>query len=123
MEATHSLHGRPCQFDRKAFHDSHTNKFSFNFQGKKITLLPLSPKEVNEDQMQMIKKRKEEKAQGHGKEAKKSIISHKGVKKVILAQKQVFLALSSESSPSSQKPHSLCPQDLSIVLDEYQDVF
>jgi len=41
--------------------------------------------------MQMIKKRKEEKAQvkaqGRGKEAKKSMISQKGVKKVMLAQK------------------------------------
>jgi len=27
------------------------------------------------------------------------------------------------SSPSFQKPHSTCPQDLCIVLDEYQDVF
>jgi len=95
---------------KKAFHDGHTNKFSFNFQGKNITFLPLSPKEVSEDQMQMIKKRKEEKvqvkAQGHGKEAKKSMISHKGIKKVMLAQKQIFLALPSESSPSFQKPHS-----------------
>jgi len=62
MEATHILLGRPWQFDKKAFHDGHTDKFSFNFQGQKITLLPLSTKEVNEDQMQMIKKRKEEKA-------------------------------------------------------------
>ena len=35
MEATHILLGRPWQFDRKAFHDGHTNKFSFSFQGKK----------------------------------------------------------------------------------------
>jgi len=62
MEATHILLGRPWQFDKKAFHDGHSNKFSFNFQGKKITLLPLSPREVNEDQIQMLKKRKEEKA-------------------------------------------------------------
>jgi len=58
MEATHILLGRPWQFDRKAFHDGHANKFSFSFQGKKITLLPLSSKEVNEDQIQMLKKRK-----------------------------------------------------------------
>ena len=59
MEATHILLGRPWQFDRKAFHDGHANKFTFSFQGKKITLLPLSPREVNEDQLQMIKKRRE----------------------------------------------------------------
>ena len=31
MEATHILLGRPWQFDKKAFHDGHSNKFSFNF--------------------------------------------------------------------------------------------
>ena len=104
-EATHILLGRPWQFDRKTFHDGHANKFSFNFQGKKITLLPLSPREVNEEQIQMLNKRKEEKAQGHGKEAKNSMISLKGVKKVMLAQKPIFLTYSSESSPFFQGPH------------------
>jgi len=93
----------------------------------KITSLPLSLREVNEDQIQMLKKRKEEKAQkkvqGHGKEAKKSMISLNGVKKVMLAQKPIFLAYPSESSPSFQSPHSRCPQDLSLVLDEFKDVF
>ena len=79
MEATYILLGRPWKFDRKPFHDGHANKFTFSFQGKKITLLPLSPREVNEDQLQMIKKRKEEKAQGH--ESKKSMITLKGMKK------------------------------------------
>jgi len=36
--------------------------FPLASKGKKITLLPLSPREVNEDQIQMLKKRKEEKA-------------------------------------------------------------
>jgi len=91
MEVTHILLGRPHILIKKTFHDGHTNKFSFKFQGKKITLLPLSFKEVNADQMQMIKKRKEKKAQmkaqRHVKEAKKSMISLKRVKKVMLANK------------------------------------
>jgi len=121
MEATHILLGRPWQFDRKAFHDGHANKFSFSFQGKKITLLPLSPREVNEDQIQMLKKKRKEKAQGHGNESKKSMISLKGVKEVMLTQKPIFLAYPSEPSPFFQNPHSRCPQDLSLVLDEFKD--
>ena len=43
----------------------------------------------------MIKKRKEEnaqkKVQGHGNESKKSMVTLKGVKKVMLAQKPIFL--------------------------------
>jgi len=123
MEATHILLGRPWKFDRKAFHDDHTNKFSFSFPSKKITLLPLSPREINEDQIQMLKKRKEKKAQGHGNESKKIMITLKGVKKVMLAQKPIFLAYPSESSPSFQNPNSRCPLDLSLVLDKFKDVF
>ena len=70
----------------------------------------------------MLKKRKEEKAQkkaqGHVNESKKSMISLKGVKKIMLSQKPIFLAYPRESSPSFQNPHSRCPLDLSSVLDE-----
>ena len=60
------LLGRPWQYDRKVLHDGHTNKISFNFQGHMIMLKPLSPKDVNEDKIQIkqkdkIKKIKKEK--------------------------------------------------------------
>ena len=51
------------------------------------------------------------------------MITLKGVKKVMLAQKPIFLAYPSESSPSFQNPHSRCPLDLSLVLDEFKDLF
>jgi len=60
MEATHILLGRPWQYDRQVLHDGHTNKMSFNFQGYKAILKPLSPKEVHEDQIKMITKRENE---------------------------------------------------------------
>jgi len=47
MEANHILLGRPWQFDRKVFYDGHTNTYAFSFQGKKFTLLPLSPNQAN----------------------------------------------------------------------------
>jgi len=59
MEATYILLGRPWQYDRQVLHDSHTNKTSFNFQGYKIILKPLFPKEVHEDQIKMKKIKKE----------------------------------------------------------------
>jgi len=58
MEVTRVLLGRPWQYDRKNLHDGLTNKNSFNFYGYKIILKPLSPKEVNEDQIKMKTKRK-----------------------------------------------------------------
>jgi len=61
MEATHILLGRPWQYDRQVLHDGLTNKMSFNFQGHKVILKPLSPKEVHEDQIKMKNKRENEK--------------------------------------------------------------
>jgi len=55
------LLGRPWQFDRKVFYDGHANTYAFSFQGKKFTLLPLSPSQENEDQNKVKYKRKDEK--------------------------------------------------------------
>jgi len=61
VEATRILLGRPWQFDRKFSHDGLTNKISFTFQGHKIILKPLSPKEVNKDHIKMKTKRSRKK--------------------------------------------------------------
>ena len=60
MEATHILLGRPWQFDRKVFYDGHANTYAFSFQGKKFTLLPLSPNHANEEHNKVKDKRKDE---------------------------------------------------------------
>jgi len=61
MEATHILLGRPWQYDKQVLHDGHTNKMSFNFQGHKVILKPINPKEVHEDNIKMKTKRQNEK--------------------------------------------------------------
>ncbi|RDX72946.1 hypothetical protein CR513_47508, partial [Mucuna pruriens] len=53
MEVTHILLGRTLQYDCKVTHDS--NRFSF------VTIKPLSPKDVNEDQVKMKLRREKEK--------------------------------------------------------------
>ena len=58
MHATHLLLGCPWQFDRKAIHDGFRNRFIIVKDGKTITLVPLSPKQVYDDQIK-LKKRKE----------------------------------------------------------------
>ena len=63
IEATHVLLRRPWQYDRQVLHDGLTNKISFNFQGHKIILKPLSPKEVHEYQIKMKNKRENGKEQ------------------------------------------------------------
>jgi hypothetical protein len=47
--------GRPWQFDWKAIHDRFRNRFTIVKDGKTITLAPLSPKQVYDDQMKLKK--------------------------------------------------------------------
>ncbi|XP_050242022.1 uncharacterized protein LOC126690975 [Quercus robur] len=50
MQAGHLLLGRPWQFDRQVKHDGFTNKYSFVLNQRSITLVPLTPQQVYEDQ-------------------------------------------------------------------------
>ena len=56
MQAGHLLLGRPWQFDQHVKHDGFNNKYSFVFNQRTITLVPLSPKQVYEDQVRLQKK-------------------------------------------------------------------
>ncbi|KAF7835915.1 uncharacterized protein G2W53_010774 [Senna tora] len=53
MQASHLLLRRPWQFDRRVLHDGYKNRYSFELNGHKFTLAPLSPKEVYLDQMKL----------------------------------------------------------------------
>ena len=68
MQAGHILLGRPWQYDRRVTHDGYRNKYSFVKNGRNITLVPLSPKQVFEDQLRMV--REKEQKEKNGKEKK-----------------------------------------------------
>ena len=51
MEPSNLLRGRPWQYDKDVLHNGVTNKFSLGHKGKKVTLTPMSPSEVCEDQI------------------------------------------------------------------------
>ncbi|KAL4369237.1 hypothetical protein GQ457_05G022300 [Hibiscus cannabinus] len=53
MDACHFLLGRPWQYDRRVLHDCFTNRYSFDHEGKKVILAPMSPREVYEDQIHL----------------------------------------------------------------------
>ncbi|KAF7821688.1 Transposon Ty3-G Gag-Pol polyprotein [Senna tora] len=46
MHAGHILLGRPWEFDRKVKNDGFTNRYSFVMNDKPVTLVPLTPKQV-----------------------------------------------------------------------------
>ena len=64
MHAGHILLGRLWQYDRKVMHDGFRNRYNFVKDGKSVTLVPLSPKQVYKDKMKLLseveKKRKSE---------------------------------------------------------------
>ncbi|KAL5798299.1 hypothetical protein ACOSQ2_003119 [Xanthoceras sorbifolium] len=53
MNAGHILLGRPWQFDRHVTHDGYTNRYSFVLHKRPITLAPLTPRQVYEDQVRL----------------------------------------------------------------------
>ena len=53
MEASHILLGRPWQYDRKPIHDGVKNRYTIVIDGKTITLFPLTPKQVYDDQIKL----------------------------------------------------------------------
>ena len=53
MLASHLLLGRPWQFDRRAKHDGFTNKYLFEFRQRNVTLVPMTPRQVYEDQVRL----------------------------------------------------------------------
>jgi len=72
MDASHLLLGRPWQYDRKVTHDGLTNKYSFLFKGQKVSLIPLSPRDICEDQIKMRLRREQERKEGREKIPKKA---------------------------------------------------
>ena len=55
MQAGHLLLGQPWQFDRRVKHDGFTNKYSFVLNQKPITLVPMTLKQVYDDQVRLQK--------------------------------------------------------------------
>ena len=53
MHEGHILLGKPWQFDRKVNHNGFKNRHSFVKDNKNITLVPLTPRQVYEDQMKL----------------------------------------------------------------------
>ncbi|XP_042415164.1 uncharacterized protein LOC122004323 [Zingiber officinale] len=49
MQASHLLLGRPWKFDRRTTHDGYKNRYSFNKDGRNITLAPLTPRQDFKD--------------------------------------------------------------------------
>ena len=85
MQAGHLLLGRPWQFDRKVQHDGFTNKYPFVHNQRTVTLVPLTPSQVYEDQVRLQKdseqKKKSEKESERKKKSEKESEQKKKLEK------------------------------------------
>ncbi|XP_010468230.1 PREDICTED: uncharacterized protein LOC104748257 [Camelina sativa] len=57
MQACHLLLGRPWQFDKDTMHHGRSNMYSFVHDKKKYNLTPLTPNQVHEIQVKMLKEK------------------------------------------------------------------
>jgi hypothetical protein len=68
MQASHILLGRPWQYDRKSIHDGVKNRYTIVKDGKTITLVPLTPKQVYDDQIKLKSEHEEMGRENQGEE-------------------------------------------------------
>ncbi|KAL5570316.1 hypothetical protein UlMin_026891 [Ulmus minor] len=71
MHACHLLLGRPWQYDLRVTHDGFTNRYSFTRKKQPITLVPLTPKQVMEDQLKLQRSSEKKKEKGRKAEIEK----------------------------------------------------
>ena len=81
MHATHIILGQRWQYDRQVSFEGMSNKYSFMYKDRKITLAPLSPKLVRADQESLQKEfelkseRKKKEIRAKKNENKKAIVN------------------------------------------------
>ncbi|XP_056857832.1 uncharacterized protein LOC130507141, partial [Raphanus sativus] len=122
MEASHILLGRPWQSDRRVMHDGYTNKHTFEHNGKKTVLVPLTPKEVHEDQLQLQKKKKIDLKPDQSKQH--SLYAKTGeIKRILYSQNSFVLLRFKENLLTVANKTPEYPSELSSLLQEYKDIF
>jgi hypothetical protein len=150
MHACHLLLGRPWQYDRRAMHDGFTNKYSFTLNRQSITLVPLTPKQVREDQLKLQrsnekKREKERKAEiekNGEKNIDQSVKETESASAIVRAREEIFNCIAKKSEIKRAlishqpiivlmyKEALLCtnhlvgalPSDIVSLLQEFEDV-
>ncbi|XP_027178194.1 uncharacterized protein LOC113777359 [Coffea eugenioides] len=146
MQASHIILDRPWQFDKQVTFNGVTNKYSFLYNSKKVTLAPLFPKEVHEDQLKLqqeyekyCSKKKENVSAGAKRERKKAIdssasevkfegkqmllIKAKKVRKLMRDEQSLLMLVSKEVALNVHELDTNIPLEVVSLLQEYADIF
>ena len=142
MHAEHMLFGRPWQFDRKVTHDGFKNRFVFYKDERKITLIPLTPKQIYEIQIKDQRKAKKREESVNTSGSEKSMSKIESIEKVrsvpnerkqqsfyakmsdirnaFLAKKPMYLLLYNDANVDI---NNSLPSIAVALLQDYKDVF
>ncbi|XP_057775235.1 uncharacterized protein LOC130994217 [Salvia miltiorrhiza] len=129
MQASHILLGRPWQFDRRVTHDGFTNKYSFEYKQKKVSLVPLSLKQVYEDQVQLQKEADKVKSKKQPVEKKEIGLTHKSFLarscdlKWCMKEERPIIVLRFNENLIITNDLSSLPPSIRSVLQEFVEVF
>ncbi|KAL4367917.1 hypothetical protein GQ457_05G021280 [Hibiscus cannabinus] len=135
MHAGHLLLGRPWQFDRRVVHDGYTNRYTFTHEARKITLAPLSPTQVQKDQIHLrnsferakereakIEVKANESDQDGGK--KISILSkERELRKCLLTEREALVLMYKENFLNTNDLNGDLPCFIVSLLQEFEDLF
>ncbi|XP_027158335.1 uncharacterized protein LOC113759955 [Coffea eugenioides] len=145
VQASHILLGRLWQYDKKTTHDGFTNKYSFLHHNKKMTLVPLTPQQVHEDQLRLQQEHEREVAKKSP--DSKAIIKasaertsnpstssrldkcpsllakNREVRKLLLSRQVVYVLYCKEVILLSREALDALPPEISSLLQEFEDVF
>ncbi|XP_073019393.1 LOW QUALITY PROTEIN: uncharacterized protein [Primulina eburnea] len=125
MHSCHILLGRPLQYDRRVTHDGFKNKYSFVLKKESIILLPLSPKQVLEDQLKKKKRDEVEKKSEQKSEAKnKSYMAQKSeLKQLLHTHEPLVLIVYKEILLYTSDIAGSLPSIVVSLLLEFDDIF
>ena len=138
MHACHILLGRPWQYDRRVTHDGFTNRYSFIIKKQPISLVPLTPKQVLDDQLKLQrssekKREKEKKAESERKEIKRekntkdehfSLMAKKSeIKSALLSKQPLIVLMYKEAFLCTNDLAGSLPSNIISLLQEFEDVF
>nr|XP_027109246.1 uncharacterized protein LOC113729116 [Coffea arabica] len=141
MQATHVLLGRPWQYDKRTSHDGFTNKYSFMHDNRKVTLVPLTPKQVHEDQIRLQQESEEQRRvkgaeKSKGKmamtdstlqrkiEKKQSMFAKaREVKRALLSRQPLLMLVCKEVMLVANNATNSLHLGVLSLLQEFEDVF
>ncbi|KAF8048148.1 hypothetical protein N665_2640s0001 [Sinapis alba] len=131
LEASHILLGRPWQYDKRAVHDGFTNRHTFAQNERQITLVPLTPQEVHQDQLHLKRRREEAKAPGKAllldeanQVSKLNLFAtSKDIKTAMIEQQNLILVVYKELLITATNTGLVIPKEIECLLQEYRDVF